>query len=180
MCYQAQACTTHCMQANIQRDDAMGQRIATLFRKPAEIDDGLVSQRTILPELEFKLLLCQKERGSSWLMRTSWCWPAPRGNVIILCSCNFPVRPGHCVPANSHQGKCYFLFSSFLSICEWKVLWLKGQAWEAETWEEAIMYILSYREHSFTVWLDEAADPAWLSPGKGALRLALVNFVLLH
>ena len=135
-----------------------------------------MSQRTILPELETKLLLYQKERGFSWLLQNSWCWPDPRGNVIILCSCSCPVRSGHCVPANSHQGKCYFLFSSLLSVSEWKVLWLKGQAWEAEPWEKAIMYMLSYRERSFTVWLDKVADPAWLSTGKGALRLELVIY----
>ena len=130
--------------------------------------------------LAFALIDNNKGKGMQLVVADLLVLTSPQRDVIILCSCGCPVRSGHCVPANSHQGKCYFLFSSFLSICEWKVLWLKGQAWEAETWEEAIMYILSYREHSFTVWLDEAADPAWLSPGKGALRLALVNFVLLH
>ena len=42
-------------QANKLRDKLLGQGVATLFRKPA--DHGLVSQRTILPELEFRLLL---------------------------------------------------------------------------------------------------------------------------
>ena len=42
-------------QANKLRDELLGQGIATLFRKPADWEDGgLVSQRTILPNLEFR------------------------------------------------------------------------------------------------------------------------------
>ena len=45
-------------QANKSRGELLGQGIATLFGKPANQEDGgLMSQRTILPELEFKLLL---------------------------------------------------------------------------------------------------------------------------
>ena len=45
-------------QANKLRNELLGQGIATLFRKPADGEDGgLVSQRTIFPELEFRLLL---------------------------------------------------------------------------------------------------------------------------
>ena len=44
--------------ANKSRDKLLGQGIATLFRKPADQEDGgLASQRTILPELEFRLPL---------------------------------------------------------------------------------------------------------------------------
>ena len=43
--------------ANKLRDEVLGQRIVTLFGKPADREDGgLVSQRTILPKLEFRLL----------------------------------------------------------------------------------------------------------------------------
>ena len=45
-------------QANKSRDELLAQGIATLFGKPAHGEDGgLVFQRTILPELEFRLLL---------------------------------------------------------------------------------------------------------------------------
>ena len=45
-------------QANKSRDKLLGQGIVTLFEKPADQeDDGLVSQRTIFPELEFRPLL---------------------------------------------------------------------------------------------------------------------------
>ena len=45
-------------QANQSRDQLLWQRITTSFRKPADREDGrLMSQRTILPELEFRLLL---------------------------------------------------------------------------------------------------------------------------
>ena len=45
-------------QANKLRDNLLGQGIVTLFGKPGEREDGeLVSQKTILPKLEFRLLL---------------------------------------------------------------------------------------------------------------------------
>ena len=45
-------------QASKSRDEVLGQGIEALFRKPADREDGrLVSQRTILPELEFRFLL---------------------------------------------------------------------------------------------------------------------------
>ena len=45
-------------QANKLRDELLGQGIATLFRKPADREDGgLVSQRTVFSELEFRFLL---------------------------------------------------------------------------------------------------------------------------
>ena len=45
-------------QANKLRDEVLGQGIVTLFGKPADQEDGrLVSQSTILPELEFRLLI---------------------------------------------------------------------------------------------------------------------------
>ena len=45
-------------QANKLRGESLGQGMVTLFGKPADQGDGLVSQRTILPEIEFRLLLC--------------------------------------------------------------------------------------------------------------------------
>ena len=45
-------------QANKSRDELLGQGIEILFRKPADREDGgLVSQRTILPQLELRPLL---------------------------------------------------------------------------------------------------------------------------
>lgn len=45
-------------QDNKLRDKVLGQAIVTLFTKPANRENGgLVSQRNILPELEFGLLL---------------------------------------------------------------------------------------------------------------------------
>ena len=42
----------------------MVQGVMTLFGKPAaQKDGGLVPQRTVLPELEFRLLLYEKGRG---------------------------------------------------------------------------------------------------------------------
>ena len=56
--------------------------MATLFRKPADREDGtLVSQRTILLELKFRLLLYEKWWGCGWLLQPSWCWPDSRENV---------------------------------------------------------------------------------------------------
>lgn len=46
-------------QVNKLRDMLLGQGMASLFAKPADQeDDGLVSQRTIFAELEFRLLFC--------------------------------------------------------------------------------------------------------------------------
>ena len=45
-------------QANKWKDRLLGPRIVILFRKPAgQEDGGLLSQRTIFSELEFRLLL---------------------------------------------------------------------------------------------------------------------------
>ena len=42
----------------INQDKLLWQGIVTLFRKPADQEDGgLVPQGTVLPELEFRLLL---------------------------------------------------------------------------------------------------------------------------
>ena len=46
-------------QASKSRDEVLGQGIVTLLGKTADGEGrGLVSQRTILPKLEFRLLLC--------------------------------------------------------------------------------------------------------------------------
>lgn len=45
-------------QANKLRDKVLGQGIRTLFAKPADREDsGLLSQRTVFPELQLRLLL---------------------------------------------------------------------------------------------------------------------------
>ena len=102
-------------QASKSRDKVLGQGIVTLFGKQAAWEDGgLMSQRTVLPELDIRLLLYKKGRGGgSCLLQTWWCWPDPRDNVIILCFCSCPHRSGHDVPINLQQDKCYFLFCNF-------------------------------------------------------------------
>ena len=50
----------------------LGQGIATLLGKPADLEDaGRASQRTIAPELEFRLLLYSKGKGCGLLLQTS-------------------------------------------------------------------------------------------------------------
>ena len=45
----------------INQDTVLRQEIATLFRNPADREDGrLASQRIILPKSEFRLLLYEK------------------------------------------------------------------------------------------------------------------------
>lgn len=44
-------------QANNSGEKMLGQRIETLFRKPEDQDGGLMPQNTILPGLDFRLLL---------------------------------------------------------------------------------------------------------------------------
>ena len=57
----------------------LGQGIATLFRKPADQGEGrLLSQRTILSELEFSLLLYSEGREQSWKFL---------GSSYLLCVC---------------------------------------------------------------------------------------------
>ena len=49
------------------REKLLGQETLTLFRKPADWEDGgPVSWRTVLTNLEFRLLLYQK--GERWLV----------------------------------------------------------------------------------------------------------------
>ena len=53
------------------RDKLLGQGIATLFRKPADRKNGgLLSQRTILTGLEFRLVFVLKGEGV-WLIATN-------------------------------------------------------------------------------------------------------------
>lgn len=53
-----QAYTVLLQPANTLRNEVLGQTIATLFKKPeGGEDDRLVSERIVLPELEFRLLL---------------------------------------------------------------------------------------------------------------------------
>ena len=57
-------------QAGKSRDKALGQGAVTLFRKPADGEDGgLVSQRTIFPDLEFRTLLHWKGNPGSTSLR---------------------------------------------------------------------------------------------------------------
>ena len=53
-----QAHTVLLQPANTLRNEVLGQRIATLFKKPdGGEDDRLVSERIILQGLEFRLIL---------------------------------------------------------------------------------------------------------------------------
>ena len=55
-------------------DNLLGQGIETVFGNPADGEDGgLVSQRAILPELEFRLLLYYKGRESSQTFPEEMC-----------------------------------------------------------------------------------------------------------
>ena len=59
-------------QAN--RDKSCWGKVATLFGKPADREDGgLVLQRNILTKLEFKSYLYSQVRGCCWLLQISWC-----------------------------------------------------------------------------------------------------------
>ena len=61
----------------------------------------------------------------------------------ILWSYNCPCRSGHSAPIKLQQDNCYFLQLFFFYT-------FNGHAWEVEPREWAIMYISSYRQHSFT------------------------------
>ena len=56
------------------KKQAVGARNSDFIQKASRWrDGGLVSQRTILPELEFRLLLHLKGRGCGRLTPASWC-----------------------------------------------------------------------------------------------------------
>ena len=64
-------------QANTWRDESLGQGIATLFGKPVDQEDGkLLFQRTIVPELEFRLFYT---KGEGVKPNISWFQSASRG-----------------------------------------------------------------------------------------------------
>ena len=79
-----------CMKASKLRDKVLEQRIANLFRKPADSEDGEpVSQA---PELEVRLFYTKSGRSEGgWLSQTSWYCQDSRQGAIILCSCNSPL-----------------------------------------------------------------------------------------
>ena len=68
----------------------LGQRIATFFR----------NQWTSAPVNHFTRARIQVSAAlkGEGLLQTTWCWPDPRGDVIILCSCSYPRRSVHVVP----------------------------------------------------------------------------------
>ena len=91
----------------------LGQGIDTLFERSADWEDGgLVSQRTILPELVFRFLLHPKERKSGCLLQTLRC--------RIVCSCSCQCKSGHDVSINPQQDKWCSLFSNSLSLYKQK------------------------------------------------------------
>ena len=96
-------------QANKLRDELLGQGIVILFWKPEDWEDGgLLSQRTILPELKFRLFYTKRGGGVVGCCKLL--------GVRILCSYICPHRSGHNVPVNLQQDKCYSLFCNFLSL----------------------------------------------------------------
>ena len=140
----------------------LGQRIGTLFRKPADWEDGgLVSQRNVLPGLELAYSYSKQGEGvvghckllGVGILCSFLFWPrhaacrilVPRPGIEpvppaveaqspnrwtareapgILCSCGCPCRSGHNVPVNFQQDICSSLFCNFLTLYEWKVLYL--------------------------------------------------------
>ena len=63
--------------------------MATLFRNPADQEDGLMSPRTILPELEFRLLLRSHGREvwvvvANFLVPESFVLAAILGGLIAM------------------------------------------------------------------------------------------------
>lgn len=111
-CYFVQAPLLTAWQANKSGDEFWGQAIMTLFRKPADQEDGwLMSQRTILPESESDFFYTKRGVGMVGCCKIL--------GIRILCSSSCPHRSSHNVPVNLHQDKCCSLFCHFLSFCEW-------------------------------------------------------------
>ena len=68
-------------QASKWREELLGQGTVTLFTKPADQEDGgLMSQRTVLPEL-FQASFMLKGEGVK--PNTSWFRSASRGYMLI-------------------------------------------------------------------------------------------------
>ena len=104
-------------QASKSRDNVLGQGIVTSLGKPADQENGgLVFQRTTL--FEWNLVFFYTNRRECV---AGCCKLLVAG---ILCSCSCPHRSGHNVPINLQQDKCYYLFHTFFSLYEWKVIYL--------------------------------------------------------
>ena len=58
-----------------------------------------------------------KGEGCGCLLQTSWCWPDPGRNVIILCSCSWPCRSGYSCKPPTRQMLLFVL--QFLSLYKW-------------------------------------------------------------
>ena len=124
------------------------QGITALFGKPSDQEDGWpVSQRTFLPEWELKSPFILKADGV-WLVTADFVVLArPWKGCDNPCSYSCPGRSCHNEPPRE---PLFSLLHPFLSIWVEKCYTFKGQAWEAEPWERATMYISGYRHHSFT------------------------------
>ena len=89
----------------------LAQLTAQSADKPAIREEGeLMSQRTILPKSEIRLLLDWKGRRCGWSLQTSWCQ-----NPLFLWLAS-SRRSGHDVPVKFQQGKRYSLFYDFLFL----------------------------------------------------------------
>ena len=86
----------------------MGQEIVTLFAKPADQEDGgLVSQITILSELEFSFFVCL-------FVFKYWKGRECDLGIGILCPWSCPsIRSGHNVPVNLLQDYVIFHSATF-------------------------------------------------------------------
>ena len=100
--------------------------MATLFRNPADQEDGLMSPRTILPELEFRLLLRSHGR-EVWVVVANFLVP----ESFVLAA----VHVGWVTVVLYTSDKTNSLFCNFLSLYEWKsVTPLKGRALKFQLW----------------------------------------------
>ena len=121
--------------ANKSEDKLFGQGLVTLLGKPADQDNGkLVSQKTILSKLEFRVLLYWKGKGYGWLLQTSWCCNplflqlSCKVRSCLLCSCKPPIRQ-LLFSVLKHFNLCMnekLLYPSRPEPGEWAILYISG------------------------------------------------------
>ena len=113
--------------------------IVLLFGKSADREDGgPVSQRTILPELAFRLLLILKGRGCGWLLQTSWCRnPATKQLLFSVLQLFMSMRMGKCYTfkGQSLENGLYYVFQGIGNILLQRV---QNQHGKAQTTEHRV------------------------------------------
>lgn len=91
----------------------VGRGIMTLFRKPADREDGgLVSKEPSYPQSQNHITFVLKVDGL-------WSVVASCLKLNSFCSCIYLHRPGHGVPVGLTQDK-YSLFCNFFISYEWE------------------------------------------------------------